>query len=110
MIRTAGLNKPPLMRKKTQTVTASENPKAREMYINDARSMFELPLIFRTLFATWVPAKAKNRKRNVPTSSPRNAISRWRILSGSLRRLCCRSPEVGPTEYLVAADDMVVGL
>jgi len=33
---TAGLNKPPLMRKKTQTLTASEKPKAREMYKREA--------------------------------------------------------------------------
>lgn len=33
---TAGLNSPPLIRKKTQTLTAKENPKARDMYSNVA--------------------------------------------------------------------------
>ena len=80
MVHTAGLNKPPLMRKKTQTVTAKEKPNANEMYNKDPTSMDRVP---RRLFATCVAAKAKKRKRKVPTNSPRKEMKRWRALLGS---------------------------
>jgi len=53
--------------------------------------------------ATCVAAKAKNRKRKVPTNSPVHAMNRWRTLLGSHpkpgRR---RSPtRFGSSVYLV---------
>jgi len=68
------------MRKKTQTVMASEAPKASEMYSNVPRSMTLVP---RRLFATCVAANAKNKNRKVPTYSPVKEIMSWRTLFGS---------------------------
>lgn len=79
---TAGLKRPPETRKKTQTLTVKEKPNASEMYINDDMSM----LLFeaaRRLLAVCVAAKAKKRNRNVPMNSPKNEMSRWRVLFGS---------------------------
>lgn len=68
------------MRKKTQTLTASENPKAKEMYSRAPMFMGSVP---SKVLATWVAAKAKNRNRNVPTNSPRQEMNMWRALLGS---------------------------
>jgi hypothetical protein len=79
-VLTAGLKRPPLMRKKTQTLTASEKPKAREMYRSEPISM---GLLARRLLATCVAAKAKNKKRKVPTNSPAKEMKKWRTLFGN---------------------------
>jgi hypothetical protein len=68
------------MRKKIQTLTAREKPKASEMYRSAARFMGLSP---RRLFATCVAAKAKKRKRKVPTNSPKQEMNMWRALFGS---------------------------
>jgi len=96
---TAGLKRPPLIRKKTQTVTASEKPNAKEMYSSDPMSMGLVP---RRLLATCVAAKAKNRKRKVPTYSPAKEMKRWRALFGSHPKLARRgSPgRLGSSVYL----------
>ncbi len=39
--------------------------------------------VLEETLATWVPAKAKKRKRRVPTNSPMTATTCPRILSGS---------------------------
>lgn len=71
---TAGLNKPPLIRKNTQALTTREKPKASEMKRSLWRSgPEELPVPEE--FATWVPKKAKKRKRKVPTNSPLTATN-----------------------------------
>jgi hypothetical protein len=98
---TAGLNKPPLIRKKTHTVTARENPKAKEMYRSTSSCGQLLPfavdeeLVFAVdeesaiavgELAICVPEKAKNRKRKVPTNSPIMSITLYRTRSGSQPR------------------------
>jgi hypothetical protein len=79
---TAGLNNPPLMRKKTQTLTARLKPKARAMY-KSAPTVGCFAFGSASILATWVPAKAKKRKRKVPTSSPRKATNSFRTLVGN---------------------------
>ena len=71
---TAGLNRPPLTRKKTHALTAKLNPNMRLMYA----SVFALATCVKlpsavsappvAAFATCVPLKAKKRNRNVPTN------------------------------------------
>jgi len=80
-------------------VTAKEKPNANEMYNNDPTSMDRVP---RRLFATCVPAKAKKRKRKVPTNSPRKEMKRWRALLGSHAKPARRdSPgRLGSSVYL----------
>ena len=77
---TAGLNNPPDMRKKIQTLTMSEKAKTRAMYCKTAGEkpvaapvvvLASLPL--EPTLATWVPAKAKKRNMVVPTNSPMKA-------------------------------------
>jgi hypothetical protein len=77
---TAGLNSPPDMRKKIQTLTMSEKAKTRAMYCKTAGEkpvaapvvvLESLPL--EPMLATWVPAKAKKRNMVVPTNSPMKA-------------------------------------
>ena len=84
------MKSPPLMRKKTQALTAREKPKARAMYIrtvgfglcgSDVESSPEVDL---ALLATCVPAKARKRKRNVPTNSEVLAMRWLRRPFGSL--------------------------
>lgn len=68
---TAGLNVPPLILKNTRALTASENPKHSAM--NSTLFVVEEEVVVAPLpvvLATWVPERAKNRKRNVPTNSP----------------------------------------
>jgi hypothetical protein len=60
------------MRKKIQTLTASEKPNASEMYNSAPKFMGLFP---RRLLATCVAAKAKNRKRKVPTNSPKQEMN-----------------------------------
>lgn len=60
------------MRKKTQAHTARLKPNASEMYSNVPIDG-EVPsglMAASASFATWAPAKAKKRKRNVPRNSP----------------------------------------
>lgn len=78
---TAGLNKPPLMRKKIQTLTISENEKTSAMYCSTAGEkpvsapvvVLEPDAALVPIFATWVPENAKNRNIMVPTNSPMKA-------------------------------------
>ena len=65
---TAGLNKPPLTRKKIHILIASERPNANEMYRRVAR--LGASESFGTVLATCVAEKAKNRNKNVPMNSP----------------------------------------
>lgn len=65
---TAGLNRPPEMRKKIQTLTMSEKPKTREMYCRTCgeKPPVEAPVVVleapeELMLATWVPEKAKKR-------------------------------------------------
>lgn len=66
---TAGLNRPPVTRKKAHTFTVNENPNA-----NDEYSRFivlgNAPLGGFGVCETCVPAKEKKRNRKVPTNSP----------------------------------------
>ena len=94
---TAGLKSPPLTRKKIQTLTASENPNASEMYINDPISISWLP---RRLLAVCVAAKAKKRNRKVPMNSPKKARSRWRVLFGSHRSARSSPGRAGSSVYV----------
>jgi hypothetical protein len=88
------------MRKKIHTLTASENPKASEIY--NSVAIFEALSASRVL-ATCVAANAKNRKRKVPTNSPKQEMNMWRTLLGSQlkpgRRFSsmdsCRRSDVG---------------
>ena len=88
------VNSPPEIRKNTQTFTIKLNPKARLIYSNTGAfgacaspvAPGEAALLFVTAaaaeLATCVPAKAKKRKRNVPTNSPTMAIKWLRTLFG----------------------------
>jgi hypothetical protein len=84
---TAGLNRPPEMRKKIQTLTMREKPKTREMYCRTCGEkpvsapvvLFEVPL--ELMFATWVPLKAKKRNMVVPTNSLTKATKSVRRVS-----------------------------
>ncbi len=75
MIKPAGLNRPPLMRKKTHAFTAKENPKHKAIYNREAGSGAEaIGASGSLVLATWVPANAKNKKRKVPADSPNMAM------------------------------------
>jgi hypothetical protein len=75
---TAGLNNPPLMRKKIQALTARLNPNESDMYNSFDGStppvvepVVVLFAVFpEPIFATCVPPNAKKRKKVVPTNSP----------------------------------------
>jgi hypothetical protein len=73
---TAGLNRPPDMRKKIQTLTIKLKPKETEIYsitigLNPAVAFVVVSTgVLEWAFATCVPAKAKNKNRVVPTHSP----------------------------------------
>lgn len=77
VLLTAGLNSPPLIRKKTHALTASEKPKLKLIYSNWAGLLCFIVvvtvvpvLLFDEIFATCAPAKPKNRKKMVPAISP----------------------------------------
>ena len=79
---TAGLNNPPLIRKKTHALTASENPKHKLIYSSWAGLLPALmgaavapapTAVDGILFATCVPDNAKNKNKTVPTNSPEQA-------------------------------------
>jgi hypothetical protein len=67
---TAGLNKPPLIRKNIQALTIKLKPKDRAIY-KVVEGLNELSP--GVLFAVVVPAKAKNKNMNVPMNSPTRA-------------------------------------
>jgi hypothetical protein len=76
---TAGLKRPPEIRKKIQTFTISEKAKTKAMYCRTAgEKPVSAPVVVLLLealaeepmLATWVPAKAKKRNMVVPTNSP----------------------------------------
>lgn len=71
---TAGLNSPPLILKKTQTLIAKLKPNTSAIY-NSWVSCGPWPfgLGFVCKAAVCVPPNAKKRKRKVPTNSPRKA-------------------------------------
>ncbi|CRJ80298.1 hypothetical protein BN1708_000209 [Verticillium longisporum] len=89
---TAGLNRPPLMRKKIHTLTMREKPNATEMYMSTPTSkpvvspvvvLLSLPpesVTLDRMLATSVPAKAKKRNMVVPTNSPIEA-TKWFLTS-----------------------------
>ncbi len=83
---TAGLNNPPLIRKKTQAFTAKEKPKHRDIYNNwagfDPWAMVVEVVPWVWELATCVPVKAKKRKRKVPANSPAMAMKWFRTASG----------------------------
>lgn len=85
---TAGLNRPPLMRKKTQALTASENPKPRYIYCSccgfEPVCSTVKPAEEGMLFATCAPERANQKKRAVPTNSPHIATKWLRCQSGIL--------------------------
>ena len=79
---TAGLKRPPLIRKKTHALTASEKPKQRLIKSNFAGSAAKSagrPASGAALTA-FVPPKANRRKRKVPTNSPIMA-TKWFLMS-----------------------------
>lgn len=85
---TAGLNNPPLTLKNTHALTARLNPNTKLMY----SSVLALGIWLKppccvsapeaAALATWVPLKAKKRKRKVPTNSPMKAMMWLRSLLG----------------------------
>lgn len=92
---TAGLNRPPLILKNAQTLTAKLKPKAREMYNKFAEFGYWDKVLFSVggaaALATCVAANAIKRNMNVPANSPKNAIASFRTALGMkarrLRRL-----------------------
>jgi hypothetical protein len=85
---TAGLKRPPLIRKNTHALTAREKPKERAMYWSCCGlapvSSTVRPADDRIILAVWQPDSAKNRNRTVPTYSPHMAMKWLRIPSGIL--------------------------
>lgn len=82
-------HQPPLIRKKTQTLTAKLNPKASEIYSNtgifgtpgsDPSGLTAAPAA--AVLATCVAVNAKNRNMNVPMNSPTMATKWLRNLFG----------------------------
>jgi hypothetical protein len=72
---TAGLKRPPLMRKKTQALTARLKPKASEMYKSSPIvGMAPKPQSLQPWSATLAAAKAKKRNMKVPRNSPMNWV------------------------------------
>lgn len=94
---TAGLKRPPLIRKNTHAFTASDIPKHREIYSSlagfaDRASAFAP--VAGAVLTTLVPPKAKRRKRKVPTNSPAQA-TRWPLMAvGKLLRIGIRRETV----------------
>lgn len=76
-LRTAGLKRPPEMRKKTQMLAASEKPKPRAMKSkSDVFGVSDVELLAAAVFATCAAERAKKRNMNVPTNSPSMAM-KW---------------------------------
>lgn len=75
---TAGLKRPPLIRKKAQALTASEAPNVKAM---KRRFIVSGVLSFAGIAdtATWAAVKPMKRKENVPQNSPTKAIASFRI-------------------------------
>jgi hypothetical protein len=72
---TAGLKRPPLMRKKTQALTARLNPNASEIYkSSEILGGRPEPHVLQSWRATLAAAKAKKRNMKVPRNSPMNWI------------------------------------
>lgn len=70
---TAGLKRPPLIRKKVHAFTANENPNANEMNSSLLISELSVTVPWLLVFAIWVAPNAKKRKRKVPMNSPSTA-------------------------------------
>jgi hypothetical protein len=81
-----------------------EKPKLREIRISTDGSWVSGAGRVVMLFATWVPAKAKNKNMKVPTNSARQATLVFRTLSETFKRL--RDPFSGLDAVVVG----VVGL
>lgn len=86
---TAGLNRPPLTRKNTQTLTIKLNPNTRLMYSStlvfgacvmlfDCWPEVAGSLAIAAVFATCVPPNAKNKNMNVPANSAAAATNSLR--------------------------------
>ena len=91
---TAGLKSPPLILKKTQALTARENPKLKLIYSSCAGFFcatvvtIVVPVfVFDEILATCVPANAKKRKKIVPANSPIAATMCPRAVGGAFRRI-----------------------
>ena len=103
-IRTTGLNKPPLIRKKVQALTVKLNPAASAIYNNCCGVAFLTEvltspfwLVFEEILATWPPAKAKKRKKIVPINSPMTATTWPRAESGSMSKIPLKTCLSGST-------------
>lgn len=66
------------MRKNAQTLTVNEKPKERAEY-NKLEVLGGDPFGAIGVLDTWVPAKEKNRNKNVPTNSPIAQSRSYRI-------------------------------
>jgi hypothetical protein len=92
---TAGLKSPPLIRKKTQTLTAREDPKAEAM-----KRRFTVygisPFTGIVEFAIWTAVKPIKRKEKVPQNSPTKAMISFRSQFGTKDNRSSR-PSVCPS-------------
>lgn len=71
------------MRKKTQMLAASENPKPKAMKSrSDVFGVLVVELLATVVFATCAAERAKNRNENVPTNSPSMAMKWFLTLVG----------------------------
>ena len=79
---TAGLKRPPLIRKKIQTLTAREDPNTEDM-----KRRFivvgTLPFAGIADTAIWSAVKPMKRKENVPQNSPTKAMISCRTQCGT---------------------------
>lgn len=66
------------MRKNAQTLTVNEKPKERAEY-NKLEVLGSDPFGAIGVLDTWVPAKEKNRNKNVPTNSPTAQSRSYRV-------------------------------
>jgi hypothetical protein len=76
------LKSPPLIRKKTQTLTQRLKPKASAIYSKTLALGSPAGASAAIMLAICVAANAKNKNRNVPTNSPRKAMKWLRTLGG----------------------------
>lgn len=110
VLLTAGLNKPPLTRKNTHTLTIKLNPKTKLIYSSTlvfgacVMLFCSWPAVAASLYtaavlATWVPPKAKKRNMKVPANSEAAATSSLRHLlvsQGTRERFWLVLPLVRP--------------
>lgn len=99
---TAGLKRPPLIRKNAQALTANDDPNAAAINSRIITSgSFSFAGIADT--AIWADVKPMKRKENVPQNSPAKAITSFRTGCGTEDNLPRRFSECSSLSLAVTA-------